>query len=101
MASPEDDAQTQQNTKEEKPDVQQLTIVVKNQEGVELQFKIRPNTPLQKVFTAYATRRSLELKDCKFLADGSLLLGNMTAQEAGLEDGDVIDMMVSQIGGNC
>lgn len=74
-----------------------------------------------KVFAAYATRRSLELKDCKFLADGSLLQGNMTAQEvlahcscnhvvmvlrecavqAGLEDGDVIDMMVSQIGGSC
>lgn len=31
MASPGDDEQTQQNTKEEKPDVQQLTIVVKAQ----------------------------------------------------------------------
>ncbi len=31
MASPEDGAQTQQNTKEEKPDVQSLQIVVKAQ----------------------------------------------------------------------
>ena len=31
MASPGDDEKTQQNTKEEKPDVQQLTIVVKAQ----------------------------------------------------------------------
>lgn len=31
MTSPGDDEQTQQNAKEEKPDVQQLTIVVKAQ----------------------------------------------------------------------
>lgn len=101
MASPGDDEQTQQNTKEEKPDVQQLTIVVKAQDGSELQFKIRPNTPLQKVFGAYATRKSLELKDCKFLADGNILTGDMTAEGAELEDGDIIDMMVTQIGGSC
>lgn len=33
-----------------------------------------------KVFGAYATRKHLELKDCKFLADGNILTGDMTAE---------------------
>lgn len=34
-----------------------------------------------KVFNAYATRKSLELKDCKFLCDGSLLQGDVTPEQ--------------------
>lgn len=99
MASPGEDADTQPNTKEEKPDVQHLNLVVRAQDGSELQFKVRFNTPLQKVFNAYATRKSLELKDCKFLYDGAILTGSQTPEELELEDKDVIDMMVSQLGG--
>ncbi|DBA67384.1 hypothetical protein WJX79_011125 [Trebouxia sp. C0005] len=99
MASPDDGANTQRTAKEEKPDVQSLQIVVKAQDGSELQFKIRHNTPLQKVFNAYAQKRSLQLSDCKFVCDGNILNGTQTAEEAQLEDGDVIDMMASQIGG--
>ena len=36
---------------------------------------------LLQVFNAYATRKSLELKDCKFLYDGAILMGSQTPEE--------------------
>ena len=81
------------------------------QDGSELQFRIRHNTPLQKVrphtnqlivdcdlhthesfselvlhlqvCNAYAQKRSLQLSDCKFVCDGNILNGTQTAEEVG------------------
>ncbi|KAG2493853.1 hypothetical protein HYH03_008069 [Edaphochlamys debaryana] len=69
------------------------------QDGSEVQFKIKKTTKLEKVFNAYAQKKGMDVKELRFVADGNVLGTELTAGDAGLEDGDVIDAMVTQVGG--
>lgn len=57
-----------------------------------------PTTLLHKIFCAYAAKRSLDLDILKFMFEGDMLCPHDTAQKYGIEDGDVIDVMVSMLG---
>lgn len=76
-----------------------FNISIKAQDGTEMQFKIKRTTKLHKVFAAYAQKKSVDPSQFRFLFDGNRLKDSLTAEEAGLEDGDSIDALVEQIGG--
>ncbi|CAL5353670.1 unnamed protein product [Camellia sinensis] len=80
----------------------QLNIKVKNQvrqEGNEVYFRIKRNTQLCKLMTAYCDRQSLDPKSIVFLFDGRRIHAEQTPDQLGMEDCDEVDAMLHQTGG--
>ncbi|KAM7461813.1 hypothetical protein LguiA_029934 [Lonicera macranthoides] len=76
-----------------------FNIIIKSQDGKEVVFKIRDNTKLKKVLTAYCSRRFLDYASSRFFINGEFFPHNKTAEELGLKDGAEIEAMVEQTGG--
>lgn len=76
-----------------------LTITVKDQQGHEVQFKIKSTTSFEKVLKAYTSRRSVDEKAYRLLFDGNPVHSDKTPKDYGMEDGDCIDAMMTQVGG--
>ncbi|KAJ3675722.1 hypothetical protein LUZ60_004764 [Juncus effusus] len=76
-----------------------INLKVKNQNGMEVHFKIKKSTPLKKLMKAYCQRESLELNSIAFLFDGRRLRGDQSPEQLEMEDGDEIDAMLHQTGG--
>ena len=74
-----------------------INVKVVNQCGEEVFFKIKKNTPLSKLVNAYCQRQGVNPQGLRFFFDGQLL-GIETPEECGMEDGDVIDAMLAQLG---
>jgi len=81
---------------EEKP---HLTVRVVAQNGSEMYFKLKTNTPLQRLMTAYCQNSSISPKSVRFLFDGNRIEGSKTPAELGIESDDVIDVVLQQTGG--
>mmetsp|Transcript_27288 Transcript_27288/g.76187 ORF Transcript_27288/g.76187 Transcript_27288/m.76187 type:complete len:98 (+) Transcript_27288:93-386(+) len=77
-----------------------IALVVVNQDSTEVHFKIRRNTPIQKLINSYCQRQGLRESDLKFLYDGERIHGNQTPQDLDMEDNDIIDAMLAQTGGS-
>ena len=65
--------------------------------GKEMPFKVLPETRLQRIFTAFAERLSLDVAKLRFVNDGRLHW-HKSVQEAEIEGGDVILCMSEQVG---
>lgn len=76
----------------------QIHIFVKSQDGNQVQFKVLPATLLHKVFDAYASRMSAQLDDLRFVYRGYRLDGHDDVQHYGIEDQDIVDVVVHQVG---
>lgn len=76
-----------------------LNIIVKDQNGGEVHFKIKGTTKLGKVMDAYCAKKALNESTVKFVFDGQRLNKAATPEELGMEDGDAIDAMIEQLGG--
>ena len=86
-----------------KPDVVagQLNVKVAAQDGTEVHFKIKGTTVMKKVFDSYCQRQGIgNQSNVRFLdPEGERIKPENTAENAGLEDGDTIDVMLEQVGG--
>lgn len=76
-----------------------ISLKVKGQDGNIVHFKIKRKTVLKKLMEAYCQRQSLQLDQIRFLFDGARLRDNQTPDELDMEDDDVIDAMLFQVGG--
>mmetsp|Transcript_8703 Transcript_8703/g.15052 ORF Transcript_8703/g.15052 Transcript_8703/m.15052 type:complete len:97 (-) Transcript_8703:20-310(-) len=83
-----------------KSEAQPINVVVKDQTGGEVHFKIKTSTKMEKVFKAYCDKKSLTAEHIKFMYDGARVLGDSTPASLGMEDDDSIDAMILQTGGN-
>ena len=110
---------------EEKPQVDHLNLKVVTQDGNEIFFKCgqpaapctgthtglrgadtpprarrrcKKTTPLQKLMNAYCQRQGVNLNAVRFIFDGSRLNSSQTPEDLEMEDGDVIDVMMEQVG---
>ncbi|KAF9524223.1 hypothetical protein CPB83DRAFT_621605 [Crepidotus variabilis] len=72
--------------------------VVFNHQTVD--FMIKPNKPLAKVFDTFATKLNLDIGSLRFHAEEQRLYAEMTPEQAGLSDGDQIDVVLFQEGGS-
>ena len=80
--------------------VQDNTITIKVVDDTnELSFKLKRNMPIKKVMDAYCKRNSKNRDSIKFLFDGNRLSDENTPESMEMEDGDVIDVVLEQIGG--
>lgn len=76
-----------------------LYIAVRDQQGHAIDFRIKPTTQLGKVFQSYCERRTLNPNVVKFLFDGTRVHPSNTAKSLDMQDKDVIDCVIEQIGG--
>merc|ERR1712188_358914 len=78
---------------------QHIQLKVKDQQGSEVQFKIKKTTPLRKLMDAYCSRLGLQASQVRFMVDGERIGPDDTADKLGLEDEDLIDVAMEQTGG--
>ena len=71
-----------------------VTIKVVEQDGSEIIFKCKETALLDKLMDAYLLRTHGAAKGVRFFFKGDVLNGNQTPKELGMEDGDVINVMV-------
>mmetsp|Transcript_118886 Transcript_118886/g.167028 ORF Transcript_118886/g.167028 Transcript_118886/m.167028 type:complete len:87 (-) Transcript_118886:124-384(-) len=79
---------------------QHIQLKVKDQQGSEVQFKIKKTTPLRKLMDAYCSRLGLQASQVRFMVDGERIAADDTAEKLGLEDEDLIDVAMEQTGGH-
>ena len=80
-------------------DEETLQIVVKDQTGEQVFFRVKPSTNMGKIFDAYAKRRGIEKSTLRFMLDGRRVLDADTPESLDLQDLDQIDCLLEQIGG--
>jgi hypothetical protein len=77
-----------------------ITLKVKDQDGYEVHFNVRPSTKFRKIFDAYCLRKGLEDEDSvRFRFDERRLYPDSTPSDEAMEDGDMIDLYIEQVGG--
>ena len=83
----------------EDPNGTPIKIKVSSQSFKDLVFGIKTTTKMAKVMQAFCTRTGLQIHTVRFLFDGSRVNEGSTPATLGMEDGDVLDVMVSFEGG--
>ncbi|PNW72395.1 hypothetical protein CHLRE_16g675637v5 [Chlamydomonas reinhardtii] len=76
-----------------------INLVVKDQTGNEVHFKVKMKTRLEKVFNAYCNKKGVDTASVRFLFDGNRAKPDSTPEALGMEDGDVLDCVIEQVGG--
>lgn len=94
----------QEASGENKPPTKQegtvINLIVKDQQASEVHFKVKTHTKLEKVMKAYCDKKSIEMGAVRFVFDGTRINPNTTPASLGMDDGDVIDCFMEQIGGS-
>ncbi|TFK98025.1 ubiquitin-related domain-containing protein [Pterulicium gracile] len=73
-----------------------LTIQCEDQS---ITVKVKANTKFNKIFEAASNKFGKSLASLKFTYEGVRVLADETPHERDMEDGDVIDAHIEQIGG--
>ena len=96
----DEDASDQRQQQAKRPRVtsagganQVLTIRIRDQTGEETYFKVKPQTRMDKVFNAFATKKGVDCDSLRFMIDGERIPLLDTPQSLELEDGDQIDVL--------
>jgi hypothetical protein len=76
-----------------------ISIKVTDQSRQEIVFKVKRTTQFKKVMNAYCQRQGLDMKAVRFLFDGDRLQEDETPALKEMEDGDVIEVFLEQLGG--
>jgi len=71
---------------------------VKDQTGEETFFKVKLTTKMHKVFTAYASRKGVQMNALRFLLDGERINADQTPLQLEMEEQDQIDCLLEQTG---
>ena len=75
-----------------------VAVKVVTQDGNEVHFKTKMNTPMQKLMHAFCTRQGVSTNSVRFLFDGNRLNETQTPLRLGFENNEIIDVMVEQQG---
>ncbi|WIA14529.1 hypothetical protein OEZ85_003048 [Tetradesmus obliquus] len=89
-----------ENKPQPKQEGQVINLIVKDQQGSEVHFKVKSHTKLEKVMKAYCDKKAIEQTAVRFVFDGQRVNPQSTPQNLGMEDGDIIDCFMEQIGGS-
>ncbi|KAE9372509.1 ubiquitin-like protein [Stipitochalara longipes BDJ] len=78
----------------------QLCIKIKNQQEVEVDFRIKSTTKFSKVFENYCSRQQIDRHSVRFFLDNTRIQDDDTAERLEMEDGDEIQCHLEQLGGD-
>lgn len=77
-----------------------ITLQLKGQNDDEpVFFKVKKETKMSKVFGAYASRKGQAVESLKFSFDGNVLNPTDTPKMLEMEENDMIDVFLTQVGG--
>lgn len=76
-----------------------IQVTLAEQSGQELSFRVRPTHTFEKIINAFCKARHASVTTYRFLYDGQRINGKATMTDLGMEDGDMIDVMMNQTGG--
>eukprot|EP00392_Amoebophrya_sp_AT5.2_P010701 g10766.t1 len=76
-----------------------IQLRVRNDQGNEVQFKIKKSSTLKKLMDAYCQRLGVRVGELRFMVDGERVTAEDTPDALGLNDDDLIDVSVEQTGG--
>lgn len=77
-----------------------ITVHVADQYGVKTGIKIKTSTQLKRLFKAIEKEKGIAIQNTyKYLFDGEKLDPELTVSDYDMEDGDEIDMVAEQVGG--
>lgn len=76
-----------------------INLKVTGQDGSVVHFKIKKNTPLRKLMSAYCERTGVKMEAMRFRFDGQPISETDTPSQLEMEDGDSIDVFQQQTGG--
>ena len=94
---PRDDISDDKTTDEDLDEI--ITILIRDQTGDEMFFKVKKSTKFEKVMSAYAQRRGVVvLDDLRFLYNGIHIRENWTPSMYDMEDNDLVDVMLAAAG---
>ncbi|CAA3018041.1 small ubiquitin-related modifier 1-like [Olea europaea subsp. europaea] len=69
-------------------------------DGNQVLLRSKRRTQMKKLMNAYCERQSIDFNSIAFLFDGRCLCAEQTPDELEMEDGDEIDAMLHQAGGD-
>lgn len=75
-----------------------VSLKVRGQDGTEVSFKVRSHTPLKKLMEVYAQRQGGTPSAYRFIFDGNRIVETQRPIDLEMDDGDVIDGMLEQVG---
>ncbi|GAB4820914.1 hypothetical protein N2152v2_007960 [Parachlorella kessleri] len=76
-----------------------ISIKVKDQDGGEVVFKVKPTTRFEKIFNAFCQKKAVDQTQVRFVFDGARISPISTPADLDMTDGDTIDAFLEQIGG--
>jgi len=76
-----------------------VSLKVVSQDGTEVYFKIKRKTVLRKLIDSYCSRAAVSPSSMRFLYDGRRIDGDKTPEDMDMEDDDIIDAVLQQMGG--
>lgn len=78
-----------------------ITFKVVDQTGGEVFFSMKPTTPFRKMMSSYCERTGVDVKAIRFLYDGERIQSEQSPFGLKMENDDVIDAILTQVGGVC
>ena len=78
---------------------EKIKIRLSSQDGTELHFLVKQFTKFEKVKKAYLKSLSLDDASVRFMFNGERIDQTKTIQQLDLQNEDVVDVMVEQVGG--
>ncbi|XP_022908938.1 small ubiquitin-related modifier 3 [Onthophagus taurus] len=84
---------------EKKPESEHINLKVVGQDNAVVQFKIKRQTPLRKLMSAYCDRAGLSMQVVRFRFDGNPINETDTPHSLDMEEGDTIEVFQQQTGG--
>ncbi|EFA78932.1 small ubiquitin-like protein [Heterostelium album PN500] len=78
---------------------EQINLRVQASDQTEVFFKIKKVTALKKLMDAYCQRQSINPNSIRFLYDGQRLQQERTPKDYNMENNDIIDVVIEQVGG--
>lgn len=83
------------------PSDNSILLQIKSQGNLpELTFKTKPDKQFEKMFDTYYKRSGADQDSIRFIFDGQRLNANQTPKDLDMQDNDIIDAVIQQIGGN-
>eukprot|EP01053_Blabericola_migrator_P007022 Blabericola_migrator_1__7021@NODE_355_length_9465_cov_113_241434_g284_i0_p5_GENE_NODE_355_length_9465_cov_113_241434_g284_i0NODE_355_length_9465_cov_113_241434_g284_i0_p5_ORF_typecomplete_len118_score28_06Rad60SLD/PF11976_8/2e27ubiquitin/PF00240_23/0_0065Blt1/PF12754_7/0_013PRCC/PF10253_9/0_017SRA1/PF07304_11/0_1FERM_N/PF09379_10/0_23_NODE_355_length_9465_cov_113_241434_g284_i058826235 len=79
---------------------QHIQLKVRSVDDNVVYFRIKKKTKMEKLMSTYCARLGQSIDAVRFLYDGERIRGEHTPEELGMEDNDLIDAMVQQVGGS-
>lgn len=82
------------------PNDNSILLQIKSQGNLpELTFKTKLDKQFEKMFDTYYKRSGAAQDSIRFIFDGQRLNGNQTPKELDMQDNDIIDAVIQQVGG--